>query len=222
MTDKNTLDIKFFLAYHKATPVLSTYPFVPIQGGRAVAKNKLDMIGDDTGDHISGRNPNYCELTVQYWIWKNVKADYVGLAHYRRIPAFRNCRTKKFFDFSEETCRKFGWTKDRIEELCRQYDVIMPPNWTIFPPGEPGNVMTPYEFHRSEHIESDLQTTMQVIDELYPEFHDLTEQVLMKETKACFGNICLMKKDLFDAYSDWLFRILFEVEKRIPISPDPE
>ena len=216
------LSIKLFLAYHKATPVLSTYPFVPIQGGRAVAKNKLDMIGDDTGDHISGRNPNYCELTVQYWIWKNVKADYVGLAHYRRIPAFRNCRTKKFFDFSEETCRKFGWTKDRIEELCRQYDVIMPPNWTIFPPGEPGNVMTPYEFHRSEHIESDLQTTMQVIDELYPEFHDLTEQVLMKETKACFGNICLMKKDLFDAYSDWLFRILFEVEKRIPISPDPE
>ena len=216
------LSIKLFLAYHKATPVLSTYPFVPIQGGRAVAKNKLDMIGDDTGDHISGRNPNYCELTVQYWIWKNVKADYVGLAHYRRIPAFRNCRTKKFFDFSEETCRKFGWTKDRIEELCRQYDVIMPPNWTIFPPGEPGNVMTPYEFHRSEHIESDLQTTMQVIDELYPEFHDLTEQVLMKETKACFGNICLMKKELFDAYSDWLFRILFEVEKRIPISPDPE
>ena len=216
------LSIKLFLAYHKATPVLSTYPFVPIQGGRAVAKNKLDMIGDDTGDHISGKNPNYCELTVQYWIWKNVKADYVGLAHYRRIPAFRNCRTKKFFDFSEETCRKFGWTKDRIEELCRQYDVIMPPNWTIFPPGEPGNVMTPYEFHRSEHIESDLQTTMQVIDELYPEFHDLTEQVLMKETKACFGNICLMKKELFDAYSDWLFRILFEVEKRIPISPDPE
>ena len=216
------LSIKLFLVYHKATPVLSTYPFVPIQGGRAVAKNKLDMIGDDTGDHISGRNPNYCELTVQYWIWKNVKADYVGLAHYRRIPAFRNCRTKKFFDFSEETCRKFGWTKDRIEELCRQYDVIMPPNWTIFPPGEPGNVMTPYEFHRSEHIESDLQTTMQVIDELYPEFHDLTEQVLMKETKACFGNICLMKKELFDAYSDWLFRILFEVEKRIPISPDPE
>ena len=216
------LSIKLFLAYHKATPVLSTYPFVPIQGGRAVAKNKLDMIGDDTGDHISGRNPNYCELTVQYWIWKNVKADYVGLAHYRRIPAFRNCRKKKFFDFSEETCRKFGWTKDRIEELCRQYDVIMPPNWTIFPPGEPGNVMTPYEFHRSEHIESDLQTTMQVIDELYPEFHDLTEQVLMKETKACFGNICLMKKELFDAYSDWLFRILFEVEKRIPISSDPE
>ena len=216
------LSIKLFLAYHKATPVLSTYPFVPIQGGRAVAKNKLDMIGDDTGDHISGKNPNYCELTVQYWIWKNVKADYVGLAHYRRILDFNGCPDNTFTDFSEETCRKFGWTKDRIEELCRQYDVIMPPNWTIFPPGEPGNVMTPYEFHRSEHIESDLQTTMQVIDELYPEFHDLTEQVLMKETKACFGNICLMKKDLFDAYSDWLFRILFEVEKRIPISPDPE
>ena len=31
------------------------------------------MIGDDTGDNISDRNPQYCEMTAQYWAWKNIK-----------------------------------------------------------------------------------------------------------------------------------------------------
>ena len=29
------------------------------------------MIGDDTGDNISDKNREYCELTGIYWIWKN-------------------------------------------------------------------------------------------------------------------------------------------------------
>ena len=35
-----------------------------------------DMTADNTGDNISRKNRKYCELTVQYWAWKNEQADY--------------------------------------------------------------------------------------------------------------------------------------------------
>ena len=43
---------------------------------------------DDEGDNISQKNKTYCELTAQYWAWKNEDADYYGFFHYRRYLAF--------------------------------------------------------------------------------------------------------------------------------------
>ena len=58
--------------------------------------------------------------------------------------------------------------------------------------------------------------TGEVIREKYPEDYPLFEK-LVHENHTYFGNICVMKKPLFDAYCAWLFDIFAEVRKRIDI-----
>ncbi len=43
--------------------------FLPIQVGKAISSVELGIQGDDTGDNISAKNPNFCVLTAQYWLW---------------------------------------------------------------------------------------------------------------------------------------------------------
>ena len=40
------------------------------------------------GENIYPKNPDYCELTAQYWAWKNIDCDYYGFFHYRRYLTF--------------------------------------------------------------------------------------------------------------------------------------
>ncbi len=214
-------DMKLFVVAHKPVPLPTHKPFVPIQVGSGAPIAGVQL-RDNTGDNIAKKNPNYCELTAQYWIWKNVKADVVGLCHYRRLPSFSGCADAIFNDFSEETCKRFGWDEETIGRLMQRYDILLSPCWDIFPPGEPGNIMTPYCFHATEHRASDIAETLRVIQDVTPEMAPYAHQALCVDTKQCFGNICVMRKPLFDAYSEWLFKVLFELERRIEIPADKE
>lgn len=49
---------------------------------------------DDTGDNISCKKRCYCELTAQYWTWKNIQADYYGFFHYCRY-LYPDIKTKQ-------------------------------------------------------------------------------------------------------------------------------
>ena len=54
----------------------------PIQVGKALTKDILFPLNDFNGDNISAKNPEYCELTAQYWVWKNrCDSDYIGFMH---------------------------------------------------------------------------------------------------------------------------------------------
>ena len=72
------MDIKIIVATHKKYWMPSDDIYLPVHVGKK-GKTDLGYQGDDTGDNISDKNTNYCELTGLYWAWKNLKADYKGL-----------------------------------------------------------------------------------------------------------------------------------------------
>lgn len=194
------MDIKILVATHKAYWMPDDEIYYPIQVGCAVNEKDLGYARDDSGDNISSKNKNYCELTGLYWAWKNLKADYVGLAHYRRHFTVRKGSDKQALPI----------TKAELESLLNKFDVILPRKRNYY-------IETSYSHYVHAHHKEDLDTTEAILKERYPEYMDAYNDVMGKSTGHRF-NMFIMKKNVFDSYCEWLFSILFELEKRLDIS----
>ena len=198
------MDIKILVAAHKKYWMPDDDVYLPIHVGRE-GKADLGYLGDNTGDNISAKNANYCELTGLYWAWKNLKNDYIGLCHYRRYFARENIHT----DNIEKKKTAILHRKD-YEKLLQEYDVILPVKRNYY-------VETVRSQYEHAHNKRDIDETKRIVLELYPEYSEAFEKV-MGRTKLYILNMFVMKKQQFDEYCSWLFSILFELEKRIDIS----
>lgn len=184
--------LKILVACHKPGSIHQDEVFTPIHVGRAVSKYKeemVDMIGDDTGENISEKNPRYCELTAQYWAWKNLKdVEYIGFCHYRRI-----------FDIKTEDIEGILQKKDAIViEMLFDH-----PMWR--------------EIVHFVTVE-DMIIMLMVLKKKYPEYEETFLKYLNGHTLYA-KNMFICKKALFDQYAEWLFDVLFECEKYIKLSP---
>ena len=195
------MKIKVIVATHKKYNMPEDSMFLPIHVGR---ENKQDIgyAGDNTGDNISLKNPYYCELTGMYWGWKNLEADYIGLSHYRRH--FTN---SKRIPKKEEEKFKILLNKEQAEKILEKTDIILPKARKYY-------IENLYDHYKhTMHVEP-LDETKKIIEEQCPEY--LAEfDKLHKRTSAHMFNMFIMKKEYFDKYCDWMFFILFELEKRI-------
>ena len=93
--------------------------YTPIHVGRK-GKKDIGYIGDDTADNISDRNDGYCELTGFYWIWKNVKADYLGLVHYRRYFTHKGLFCRSIDKKRRDILSRKDW-----ESLLKYTDIVV-------------------------------------------------------------------------------------------------
>ena len=194
------MNIKIIVATHKPYWMPEDEIYLPIQVGAACSANDLCYVRDDSGDNISNKNRNYCELTGLYWAWKNLDADYIGLAHYRRHFTLRKGSDKKSLPI----------TGEELKPLLEKYDVILPRKRNYF-------IDTTYDQYVHAHHKVDLDTAEDILKEKYPEYLDAYNKT-MKSTSGHRFNMFVMKKDVFDQYCIWLFSILFELEKRLDIS----
>lgn len=194
-------NIKVLVVTHKEYWMPNDEMYLPIQVGYKKGGKDLGYIKDNSGDNISEKNRNYCELTALYWAWKNLKADYLGLVHYRRHFSYRGAKgDKKEKVLDSNTLRSF----------LKKYDVVLPKQRNYF-------IETNYSQYVHAHHKEDLDITRNILQEMYPEFVNEFDSVMAKTTGHRF-NMFIMKYKLFDEYCNWLFSILFELEKRLDIS----
>lgn len=165
----------------------------PLHVGRAISED-LFYEGDDSGDSISIKNKNYCELTGLYWIYKNIKCDIVGICHYRR-----------YFVKNEDFLNQ-----EYIEGILKDYDIIVPFSGDT-------EYSTNLEHYKEVHYIKDMEICKDVVLSKHPNYKEAFD-LFLNTNLASLGNMFIARKEIFDEYCQWLFGILFEVEKRIDIS----
>lgn len=206
--------IHIYVSLHKDFYVADNKFFKPIQVGSALAEKRIEgVLHDDEGDNISEKNKSFCELTAQYWAWKNdFDADYYGFFHYRRYLSFNPVQLEHYnniveFEYcDDEAVQKLMLNEKIMENLISQYDAVYPKENFL----EGGTV---YEHWVQHLVKSDLDLLMTIIMEKYPDFYEYAVEV-MNSNVSVHCNMFIMKKEIFNAYSKWLFDILFEHEKR--------
>lgn len=187
--------ISIFIVCHKPVDVISNEVYRPIHVGRAISKCKdemVGMIGDDTGDNISAKNPYYCELTAQYWAWKNYhNSEYIGFCHYRR-----------FFEIE--------FTNENIGKILKNdKDVV------LF--GPRFRMHNRLNYLRTFVSGDDITILFLVVKKLYPDYYR-TMCMCANDFLDYPCNMMVCKKTTFDEYAKWLFDILFECEKHVKLS----
>ena len=209
--------VRIFVSTHKDVTLFDSNILQPVQVGSLAAHHRFAWaLHDDQGENISSLNPMYCELTTQYWAWKNVDAEYIGFCHYRR-----------YFDFAEETHEEnsFGEVTDdyiderakrryriddaSMESMIRQYDVITTPMEDVRKySGKNATMRSHYDAADRLYVE-DLDKVMDIAIRRHPEYEEDVRGFLAGHT-ARFCNMFIMKRDIFRDYCEWLFPILEE------------
>ena len=198
------MDLKIIVATHKPYKMPDDKTYMPVHVGRALSDSWTGTAlsaytGDNTGENISHKNKNYCELTALYWAWKNLDYDYLGLAHYRR-----------YFRFGTGDKWQTVLSGEKARELLSQHPVILPKKRNYF-------IESTYDQYVHAHNRQDLDKTLEILRQYYPQYIPAWDKV-MKSTSGHRFNMFVMKKDILNEYLTWLFDILFRLEDVLDIS----
>lgn len=207
-----------YVACHKPYYIPSVDFLKGIQVGAALNNERfVGMLADDTGENISSLNKSYCELTAQYWIWKNYKSDIVGFFHYRRYLKLINeniiNENKSILPYIVkkipilQDLLNWGYDIKNIDDIFNEYDIIVP-----WPERFYVSVYSQY-INSKDHYQKDLDQVINIINKRYPHMIKSMEKYLNGDM-IYFGNVYIMKWEIFDKYMSWLFDILFEFDTK--------
>lgn len=221
----NNQRVRLFVTTHKNVNRFESDIMQPVQVGLHEGSYRFPWaFHDDEGENISDRNPRYCELTTQYWAWKNVDADYYGFCHYRRYFDFSDTLHKEnpygeiMDDYIDaKAAKEYGLDDTNIERVVRQYDVITTPFGDLTKIiDKHGTPRALWEAAPLLH-DDDMLRCYRILCKMYPDYKEDAD-AFFTGNKACFCNMFIMKKEIFFDYCSWMFPILEEFDKNTSYS----
>ena len=212
-------DIRIFVSTHKRVDLFDSMLLQPVQVGcvnRPADARFPWALHDDEGENISSQNSMYCELTTQYWAWKNVDADYIGFCHYRRYFDFNPKRHPEniygeIIDerLNHETQQEYFLDDASIRSAISDFDIVTTEVKDIRPfVGKNATVRSHYDDAAQLYVE-DIDRMVDILGRQQPDYLD-DAHAFLSGHNSCFCNMFVMKKDIFRGYCSWLFPILEE------------
>lgn len=216
---------KIYVLHYKQGTVLPLGPmYSNLMAGNALLKNQFKIIGDNSGEHISEKNPHFSELTGIYWIWKNTENEVTGTCHYRRFftaqPEPLLYKLKRIAYFPAGLAKKrFGiiytqntkgfqqkiLSQNELHGLLSRYDAILP---------VARKMKYSVEKHYTRYHDShDLAILRTIIQEKHPEYETALNKVLSSK-RLYANNMFVLKNEHFQEFMSWWFSLLFEFERR--------
>lgn len=185
--------MKIIVCCHKKSDIKKESYLLPIHVGKALSSSNFNMQGDDTGDNISIKNPNYCELTGLYWAWKNLKnEDYIGLCHYRRYFLIKDSMDIK------RILGKNGYDMIVAQHRSRPYSIA--------------------DEIISQLTKEDFVILEMVLKKKFPDKKSIIDKYFYKNNHYNPYNMFICNKKTLNSYCTWLFNLLFELEAYIRLS----
>lgn len=199
-------NLSIYVLTHKEFDVPDDDLYVPLLNGSVNYNDDFGYVRDDSGDNISNLNNYYAEMTGEYWAWKNSDADIIGFCHYRRYFA-KNIRLKIL-------------EKEDIEEILKDYDIIMPNKAHMGMTNIEDVKRTREYLNYGPYIE-DYSKLRDVLKRDYPDYLKYYDD-LMNSKECHWFNMFICKKELADDYFSWVFDILKKMENEIDFEKYPE
>ena len=193
------LDIKLILnVFYEPNNLLKTFIenntglYFPINGGSALTKknswNELYLHPDNTYDNISDLNLIFNEMTSIYWFWKN----------------YKNMDSLKYVGYNHY--RRIFHPLDFVDY--DKYDIICAKPIEF-------KCITVYQQYCIQHKKDDINTLINV---LY-KFYNITTIANYIELQTFYApcNMFIMKKELFNEYCEFMFKLLFILKDKIKL-----
>ena len=223
------MNIKLINITHKPCRIFDVDYIITMNAGRAIAESKSkdgylsneelkwleeNTLSDASGDNISKDNRYYNEMTAIYWIWKNYKKigipDAIGFMHYRR-----HFILKDTLKITGNYLEDLGITEENLNKLMNKYDIISPFFVHTKKKSFINQIGEEFCTLGGERIKYAVLLALEIIKERDPSNFPKIYSVLHGHQTGSFCNMFIMKKELFFEYCEWLFPVLFELDKRL-------